>query len=461
MNPKEIRELLSRLGAEGRTLRDKLTRGESLTDEEQTRFAALPGEIRQAQTDLQAAEQRQADIDLMAQIDADYNRPAPGQQRHGAVDRPNQGQQQQGAQGQGAQTRDAWVHPFFESESFRRFQRANGHGTTEHFDIGSPYFQRNLRDVRQIAQFAGDMSPEELRTIVSLTATSDIVQGTRLPGIYRQGGPRETRVRDLFFNGRTDTGIISFLVETSRTNAAAAYPETTSTGDTAKPESAVAFQVKQETAKLIAHMIPVTRQMLQDIPAMEGYLDGVLMEGLADVEDDELLAGSGVGEHVLGLKNQSNIQVLDETYFGSGEPLPSDANELDRIRRAITKVRLVGKSRATGIIAHPADVERWETMKDGDGNYLLTRGGPEGTGLATVWGRNIYENEAIDEREPIVGAFNDATAAAVWDRMDAEVFMTDSHSNWFALNLIAMLAEERLVFTVFKPKAFAIVTLPA
>lgn len=454
---KELRELIARLSAEGQAIIAAQQRGETLSDDQQARLAALPGEIRQAKADLVAVEQRDADLDLITATNAEFNRRAPG--ANPAATQVGRDQPAQGQRNGHADARSDWAHPFFQTESFREFQRNNGRGATERFSVGSPFFDRRMRELREVVRHSADMSPEELRTIVSLAATSGIVQGTRLPGIYRQTGPRETRIRELFFNGRTDTGIISFVRETSRTNNAATYPETTSTGDTAKPESAVAFDIVTVTAKLVAHMIPVTRQMLDDIAAMEAWLDALLLEGLADVEDAQLLNGNGTGENILGLVNQTGVQNLDTTYFGTTEPMPVGSNELDRVRRAITKIRLVGRSRATAIVAHPADVEVWETMKDADGNYLLARGGPDGDGVPMVWRRPIFEHESVTQGQPIVGAFNDPNAAAVWDRMDAQVFMTDSHSNWFALNLIAMLAEERLALTVFRPKAFAVVTL--
>jgi hypothetical protein len=51
--------------------------------------------------------------------------------------------------------------------------------------------------------------------------------------------------------------------------------------------------------------------------------------------------------------------------------------------------------------------------------------------------------------------------AAVVDRQDARVYMTDSHSDFFIRNIFVMLAEERIAFPVFRAAAFAKVTLAA
>jgi hypothetical protein len=49
--------------------------------------------------------------------------------------------------------------------------------------------------------------------------------------------------------------------------------------------------------------------------------------------------------------------------------------------------------------------------------------------------------------------------AAVWDRMQAALYTTDSHSDFFIRNILVILAEERLALTVFRPAAFVEVTL--
>jgi hypothetical protein len=43
--------------------------------------------------------------------------------------------------------------------------------------------------------------------------------------------------------------------------------------------------------------------------------------------------------------------------------------------------------------------------------------------------------------------------------MDAQIYTTDSHSDYFIRNLFVILAEERVALVVFRPSAFAKVTL--
>ncbi len=66
------------------------------------------------------------------------------------------------------------------------------------------------------------------------------------------------------------------------------------------------------------------------------------------------------------------------------------------------------------------------------------------------------ESEAITAGTVLVGAFQ---AATVLERMPITVYTTDSHSDWFTRNIIAVLFEERLGFPIFYPAAFVKITL--
>jgi hypothetical protein len=46
-------------------------------------------------------------------------------------------------------------------------------------------------------------------------------------------------------------------------------------------------------------------------------------------------------------------------------------------------------------------------------------------------------------------------AAGIFDRMDAQIFVADQHSDFFIRNIFVVLAEERLALAVFRPAAFA------
>jgi HK97 family phage major capsid protein len=58
----------------------------------------------------------------------------------------------------------------------------------------------------------------------------------------------------------------------------------------------------------------------------------------------------------------------------------------------------------------------------------------------------------------LVGAFR--MAAAIWDRDDATVEISREHADFFIRNMIAILCEERLALTVFRPEALVYGSFP-
>lgn len=55
----------------------------------------------------------------------------------------------------------------------------------------------------------------------------------------------------------------------------------------------------------IAHWVLATRQILDDVPMLQSYVDGRLRYGLALVEENQLLNGSGTGTDLAGIYTQA------------------------------------------------------------------------------------------------------------------------------------------------------------
>jgi HK97 family phage major capsid protein len=128
----------------------------------------------------------------------------------------------------------------------------------------------------------------------------------------------------------------------------------------------------------------------------------------------------------------------------------------NRIRRAITRLKLasVGGAVPSFVVVNPADFEKWETASATTREYLFA--GPFGSGITRLWGLPVVQSENIAALTALVG---DGTMAAVVDRMDAQIYTTDSHSDFFIRNLFVILAEERIAVVVFRAAGFAKVTL--
>jgi HK97 family phage major capsid protein len=55
----------------------------------------------------------------------------------------------------------------------------------------------------------------------------------------------------------------------------------------------------------IAHWVLATKQILDDVPQLQSYIDGRLRYGLKYVEDNQLLNGGGTGTDLNGIYTQA------------------------------------------------------------------------------------------------------------------------------------------------------------
>jgi len=336
---------------------------------------------------------------------------------------------------------------FVQSDQFAR-ARQHPRGTSEPMAVDGSFFPQYFRN-------EPDMDKRTL--VYSGTAPASMLLPQVIPTVYR-GMERPLVMRDVLLNIQTASDAIVVMQETSFTNAAAEVAEATTTSGGAKPESALAFTEVSYPVRTIAHWIPITRQMLQDLPAMESYVNDRLMTGLMRREDNQILNGDGQAPNLTGILATSGIQDLNAAYWAANpvNDAGTDNEPLNRLLRAKTKIAVTGEAQATFIVANPADVETWLTLTDGDRMYLVG-GGPAGNAtIPTVWGLPIVQSENIAAGTALVG---DGSMAAVADRMMGQIFTTDSHSDFFTKNIFVVLAEERLALPVFRPAAFAKVAL--
>lgn len=276
-------------------------------------------------------------------------------------------------------------------------------------------------------------------TLTSLTtdaagSVGDAINQTRLPGILPLPQRRLT-VRDLISPGRMDGNTLEYVKETGFTNSAAPVAEGSS-----KPESDIKLELYTTSAKVIAHWMKASKQVLSDISQLRSIIDQRLLYGLAYVEEAQLLSGDGTGQNLLGIIPQA-------TAYSAPIAL-ADLNIIDVLRLSMLQAALA-EYPATGHVMNPIDWASIETLKDGEGRYII--GNPQGTTQPTLWGLPVVATQAMTVRKFLTGAFK--LGAQLFDRWDARVetgFVNDD----FIKNLVTVLAEERLALAVYRPEAF-------
>lgn len=302
--------------------------------------------------------------------------------------------------------------------------------------------------------------PTQQRALITSTVVTEMIPPQRLPGVYAPD-LRELTLRDVLASGSTDSNLVEFVREASRTNNAAETAEAATLSDGLKPESGFTLESASAPVRTIATLMYVTRAALDDMAGLRSFIDGLLSRFIDERVDRQLLIGNGTAPNLLGLNNASGVLNLNGAYFTTTMP-----HRADRIRRAITRIRIAGRGRASAVVLNPADVEYFELLKTAEETgvtnnaYALPGGGPFGAnqGPTTIWRRPIVEHE--DQTEGIATVF-DGRAAMVMDRMDTQLFATDSNRDLFERNIITILAETRLALPIFFPGRIALVNLTA
>lgn len=276
------------------------------------------------------------------------------------------------------------------------------------------------------------------------------IQPNRIPGLRVPLLQREMTVIDLIPRSGTDSDTVEYVREDTFTNASVPVAEATATTGTSglKPESTFAFSKQTSPVRTVAHWVPVTNKMLADAPQMRGIIDNRLLLGLDLTLESQIITGDGSGENLTGILSATGLQIQ-----GVGADPVQDA-----ILKAMTLVRVNGKSQPTAIVMHPNDFQAVRLARENAatgtlGGYLM--GPPSQQGPMTLWGRPVVESLGITENTRLVGDF--AMGAMLFDREEAQIrvgYIDDQ----FVRNMVTVLAELRAAFVVWRGAAFAKVT---
>lgn len=318
-------------------------------------------------------------------------------------------------------------------------RRGGGEEGDVHKSIGQRFVENeDVKSFMSRAPSKGSVSME-VKAITSVTtdtmgAAGDLIVPDRQDGIVAPPQRRMT-VRDLITPGRTASNAIQWVQETGFVNAAAAVAE-----GTMKPESSMKFDLRTTPVATIAHWVQASKQILADAPMLASYIDGRSRYGLAYAEELQLLKGDGTGVNLLGMVPQA-------TAYAAPGGLVS-GNMLDQLRYAMLQA-VLAEYPATGHVLNPIDWARIETLKDGQGRYLI--GNPQSGTAPTLWRLPVVETPAMTVDKFLTGAFK--LACQLFDREDANVEISTEDRDNFVKNMVTIRAEQRTGLAVYRPEA--------
>ena len=184
----------------------------------------------------------------------------------------------------------------------------------------------------------------------------------------------------------------------------------------AKPEAGITLTPLTSSLDTLAHWVQITRQALADASYIRSLVEGKLRRGLLRKIEADLAT----------LLNAATL------------PTAVDADMTSAIRIAIGTVEAAGYT-PNAVALNPADYAQLD-LAAGDAAGA-------GTGVVpdrrfTFWGLRPVPVAGLTAGVAIVGDFSEGVT--LFDRGVSDVFVTDSHADFFIKNILVILAETRV-----------------
>lgn len=312
-----------------------------------------------------------------------------------------------------------------------------GYGQQRQESLGDLFIKSKAYRSRSGATGPMDTLDVELKTLMT-TSAGFAPEATRT-GTVVEFATRPIQITDLIPQTTTSQSAVKYMEETTFTNSAAETAE----GGT-YPESALAFTERVSIVRKIPTFLPVTDEQLEDEPQVRGLIDNRLMFMVRQRLDSQILVGSGVAPNLTGLLNTAGIQ----TQAKGTDPTP------DAVYKALVLVRTTGRAIPNAFVVHPLDWQDIRLLRTADGLYIW--GNPSDAGPERIWGLRAVQADAITQNTGLVGDFANFSELSV--RRGVDIQVSNSHSTYFVEGKLAIRADMRAAFIVYRPAAFCTVT---
>jgi HK97 family phage major capsid protein len=238
---------------------------------------------------------------------------------------------------------------------------------------------------------------------------------------------RRLRIRQLLTQGRTGTNLIQYTRHVLRDNQAAPVAE-----EGIFPQSAYGWEKATAQVKKIGHITHISEEAMADADQLQTLVDSEMRFGLDLEEEQQILAGDGVGENLDGL-------IPAAIAFVAAAGLPN-ATRIDRLRLALLQLTLQDYE-ATAMLLSPVDWAAIEMLKVGaaDGRYIF--GDPGASRGPNLWGKPVVDSNSMTAGEWMVGDFQ--MAATYYDRQETEILISSEHGDNFIEDMLTMKGRRR------------------
>lgn len=246
---------------------------------------------------------------------------------------------------------------------------------------------------------------------------------------------RKIHVRSLLPVGTISQGLFTFPKETGGEGAPAAQVQ-----GSAKSQVDFDITMSNAPAQVIAGYVKISRQMLDDVPAMTSFLQSRLLEKYLVAEDAQLLSGNGTSPNLQGLLGVAAAATGASTV------------DVEQLVEAIAQVEATNYS-ATGILINPLDWANIVNTKNTASAYSLPGSTVVTTdGQLSIAGIPIFKSTAIAADKFLVGDWS--MGAQIMQRDGISVQFSEFDGNNFTENMITVRVEARIAFPIYYADAF-------
>ena len=246
---------------------------------------------------------------------------------------------------------------------------------------------------------------------------------------------RKVHMRSLLPIGSLSQGLFTFPYESGGEGAPAAQ-----TQGSAKAQVDFDITMKDAAAQYIAGYVRISRQMLDDIPAMTSFLQARLLEKYLVAEDAQILSGNGTAPNLQGILPVATAATGAATV------------DVEQLVQAIAQLESSNYS-ATGILVNPSDWAAIMNTKNTNSAYTLPASTVVTTdGSVSIAGIPLYKSTAIAVDKFLVGDWS--MGAQIMQNQGISVQFSEQDSDNFTKNMITVRVEARIALPIYYTGAF-------
>lgn len=275
-----------------------------------------------------------------------------------------------------------------------------------------------------------------LKTAGTMTVADDLTAGSAVSTYslrLEQIPGRLTNVRNLVSTTAISTGIFEFPREVAKEGSIADQ-----TPGSKKSLINARFEMVTVNTTYKAGLAPVAKQMMQDLPFVQGFMPTFLLREYLFQEDSDFYT------------------VLASAATGSTTITGSPTSDIEQIMGYVANLRKTNYQ-PNGIVLNPADVYKIFINKGAtSGDYTLPPGVVlSNSGAISIFGIPVYETTFIPEDKVLVGDWTKATIV----QTDGLSVQTDDRGDNFDNNTVTWKIEARVNLAVLQPAAFVFADL--